>query len=124
MAEDVCRRLASEHSNMNTDIPTHIYNEALILLEDLCLQIANKHLHLLGMPSPNRSAAASLDVELRRELNYNKEELLSYVQSNLPKLTFEQKGIYDTFTLAANNGVVDIFFLDAPGGTGKTFLIT
>ncbi|VDK67832.1 unnamed protein product [Onchocerca ochengi] len=38
------------------------------------------------MPSPNRSAAASLDVEVRCEQNCNTTGLLSYVQSNIPKL--------------------------------------
>ncbi|VDN01897.1 unnamed protein product [Onchocerca ochengi] len=47
------------------------------------------------MPSPNRSAAASLDVELRREQNYNTTDLLSHVKLNIPKLMFEQKGICD-----------------------------
>lgn len=95
----------------------------LMMIEDLCLEIANKVLNQLGMPSPNRSAAASFDVELRREQNYNTGDLLSYVQSNIPKLTLEQKGIYDQIMQTVNNGVGEIFFLDAPGGTGKTFLI-
>jgi hypothetical protein len=47
------------------------------------------------MPSPNRTAAASFDVELRREQNYDTGDLLSYVQSHIPKLTLEQKVIYD-----------------------------
>ena len=53
---------------MNIDFIAEIHKEALIMIEDLCLQIANKLLNQLGMPSPNRSAAAaSFDVELRRE---------------------------------------------------------
>jgi hypothetical protein len=73
------------------------------------------------MPSPNRTAAASFDVEVRREQNYDTGDRLSYVQSHIPKLTLEQKGIYDQMQ-NVNNGVGEIFFLDAPGGTGKTFL--
>uniref|UniRef100_A0A1I7VYW4 ATP-dependent DNA helicase n=1 Tax=Loa loa TaxID=7209 RepID=A0A1I7VYW4_LOALO len=55
------------------------------------------------MPSPNRFAAASFNVELRHKQNYNTE-----------------KRIYDLITV--NNGVGEIF-LDAPGGTGKISLI-
>jgi hypothetical protein len=44
------------------------------------------------------------------------------VQSHIPKLTQEQKGIYEQIMQNVNNGVGEIFFLDAPGGTGKTFL--
>ena len=94
MAEDILLRIRKESSNMNMNFTSEIYNEALIMIEDLCLQIANKLLNQLGMPSPNRSAAAaaaSFDVELRREKSYNTGDLLSYVQSNIPKLTTEQK---------------------------------
>ena len=55
----------------------------------------------------------------------NKEEsdLLSYVQNNISKLTSEQKDIYDTLMHCVDNNVGEIFFLDEPGGTGKTFVI-
>ncbi|VDM92856.1 unnamed protein product [Onchocerca ochengi] len=59
MDEDILHRLRSENSNMNMDFTAEIYNEALIMIEDMCLQIANKVLSQLGMPPPNRSAAAS-----------------------------------------------------------------
>ena len=123
MAEDIFCRLHRQNLNMNMDFTAEIYNETLILIEDLCLQITSKVLNQLGIPSPNRSAAASFDVELHREQYYNTADLLSYVQSNTPKLTLEQKGVYDQIIQAANSGVGEIFFLDAPGGTGKTFLI-
>ncbi|VDN07354.1 unnamed protein product, partial [Onchocerca ochengi] len=71
MAEDILHQIRSENSNMNMDFTAEIYNEELIMIEDLCLQIANKVLNQLGMPSPNRSAASSFDVELLREQNYN-----------------------------------------------------
>lgn len=32
--------------------------------------------------------------------------------------------MYDTFMAAVNNGSGGIYFLDAPGGTGETFLIS
>nr|KAF6353475.1 hypothetical protein mPipKuh1_010441 [Pipistrellus kuhlii] len=75
------------------------------------------------MPSLNRSAAALLDVELCHEQNYNMGDLLSCVQSNIPKLTLEQKGIYDQVKQTVSSGVGEIVFLDEPRGTGKTFLI-
>ncbi|VDK75242.1 unnamed protein product [Onchocerca ochengi] len=74
-------------------------------------QISNQ----LAMPSPNRSAAASFDIELHRKQNYNTTDLFSYVQSNIPKLTFEQKGIYDQIMRTVNEEVGKIFLLDAPG---------
>ncbi|PNF38967.1 hypothetical protein B7P43_G06600, partial [Cryptotermes secundus] len=122
MAEDIIRRICKENSTMTMDFTAEIYNEALIMIEDLCLEIANKVLNRLGIPSPNRSAAALFNIELRHEQNYNTGDLLSYVQSNIPKLTLEQKGIYDHIMQTVNNGVAEIF-LDVPGGTGKMVLI-
>uniref|UniRef100_A0A8R1XWJ1 ATP-dependent DNA helicase n=1 Tax=Onchocerca volvulus TaxID=6282 RepID=A0A8R1XWJ1_ONCVO len=115
MVKHEVHRIRKENSNMNMDFTAEIYNEALIMIENLYLQIANKVLNQLGMPSPNRSVAASFDVELRREQSYNTADLFSYVQSHIPKLTFEQKGIYDQIMQTVNTGVGEILFLDAPG---------
>lgn len=83
-----------ENSNMNMDSTAEIYNEALIMIEDLCLEIVNKVLNQLGLSSPNKSAATSFEVELRHTHNCNTDYLLSCVQSNISKVTLEQKGIY------------------------------
>ena len=77
----------------------------------------------MGMPSQNRSAAASFDVELRCKQNYKTCDALSNVRSNIPALTVEQIGIYDQTMQIISNEVGKTFFLDSPGGTGKTFLI-
>ncbi|GFQ70200.1 ATP-dependent DNA helicase [Trichonephila clavata] len=75
------------------------------------------------MPAPTRATIGSFDVDLRREQSYNISDLQLYVQSNILKLTCEQKGIYDRIMQMINDGVGGTFFLDAPGGNGKTFLI-
>src|SRR5258705_10873954 len=93
MAEAILLRIRKENVHVNIMFTTEMYNEALLILEDLCLDIANKLLTHLKMPSPNRSAAPSFDVEMHREPNYNKGDLLSYVQSNIPRLTLEQNCI-------------------------------
>ncbi|XP_039282934.1 uncharacterized protein LOC120351055 [Nilaparvata lugens] len=123
MAEDILHRVRLENANMTLEFTEAIYNEALINIEDKCLAIANKVLSQLGMPAPTRTATAAFDVDLRREQSYNINDLQAYVQSNIPKLTWEQKGIYDRIMQMINDGVGGTFFLDAPGGTGKTFLI-
>jgi hypothetical protein len=48
MAEHIFRRIREENSKMNTDFTAQIYNEALIMIEDLCLEIENKVLSQLG----------------------------------------------------------------------------
>ena len=45
------------------------------------------------------------------------------MQANQPKLVPDQRVAYDEVINSINNGEGKAFFLDAPGGTGKTFLI-
>ena len=85
--------------------------------------MANKPLQDFGMLSPNRTTAVLTCVELDREQSYSTNDLFSHVQNNIAKLTSEQKDFYDTLMHCVDNNVREIFFLDAPGGTGKTFVI-
>lgn len=41
-----------------------------------------------------------------------------------PLLNRQQKEVYDTFMKAIDGGNGGLYFLDAPGGTGKTFLMS
>ena len=59
--------------------------------------------------------------ELERELEYDRHELDQSVQTNVPLLNPQQKEVYDTLMKTVDGG---LRFLDAPGGSGKTFLIS
>lgn len=61
---------------------------------------------------------------MEREQEYDREALHQFVQTNLPLLNEQQKIVYDELMDAIENNVGGFYFLDAPGGTGKTFLIT
>ncbi|GFW17607.1 ATP-dependent DNA helicase [Trichonephila clavipes] len=108
MAEDILRRVRLENGNMAMEFTEGIYNETLKNIEDRRLTIANKVLIQLGMPAPTRAEIGSFDVDLRREQSYNISDFQLYVQSNIPKLTCEQKGIYDRITQMINDGVGDL----------------
>ncbi|XP_060873906.1 ATP-dependent DNA helicase pif1-like [Metopolophium dirhodum] len=54
--------------------------------------------------------------------HYNTNDLTSFVNENLTKLVPDQKHAFETIVDSVNNNKGKIFFLDAPGGTGKTFL--
>ncbi|GFU94108.1 ATP-dependent DNA helicase [Trichonephila clavipes] len=92
-----------------------IYNETLINIEDKCLTIANKVLIQLRRPAPTRAEIGLFDVELRREQSYNISDLQLYVQSNIPKLTCEQKGIYDRIMQTDKMDKVGDLLSDASG---------
>ena len=78
-AENILHRIRLERSDMTLDLTTEIYNCTLVMIEDLCLSIANKLLKHLGTPSPNRTAPISTCVEWDRERSYNTIDLLPYV---------------------------------------------
>jgi CRISPR/Cas system-associated endonuclease/helicase Cas3 len=61
---------------------------------------------------------------LKREKSYKLNNLKELIQINLPLLNEKQKYVFDTLMKIINDGTGGIYFLDAPGGTGKTFLIT
>jgi len=76
------------------------------------------------MTTPNRPMHDAFNQELRRETQYDSAALRETVQRNVPLLNQQQKYVYDTLMKVVNDGTAGFFFLDAPGGTGKTFLIT
>ncbi|XP_025064597.1 uncharacterized protein LOC102373996 [Alligator sinensis] len=56
------------------------------------------------------------------ETSYNIDQPTKYIQDNKPSLVSDQREAFNKITQAVFNGSGGIFFLDAPGGTGKTFL--
>ncbi|GBP21190.1 ATP-dependent DNA helicase pif1 [Eumeta japonica] len=124
ICEDILHRLRIQTNNPDIQITDEIYNEGLILIEDQCLTIANKLLIEVGMIAPNRSMHDSFNQELNRELQYNVDTLQEFVRNNVPLLNEQQKQVYETLMQAVDNNTGGLFFLDAPGGTGKTFVIS
>ncbi|EFN61253.1 Uncharacterized ATP-dependent helicase YHR031C, partial [Camponotus floridanus] len=124
MAEDILHRVRSITANPELEICSEIYNEVLICLEDLCVMMSGKMLNELGMPAPNRPMHDAFNREFERERQYDTNALSQSVQNKVPLLNQQQKTAYDTIIKAINDGNGGIFFIDAPGGTGKTFLIS
>lgn len=64
------------------------------------------------------------DADLVREMSYDIQQLKSYVDEMEPRLTEEQRQIYEKVISSVENQQENkLFFLDSPGGTGKTFVI-
>ena len=86
--------------------------------------MVGKMLHELGMPAPNRPMHDAFNRELERERQYDRIALSQSVQPKVPLLNQQQKIGYDIIMKAVNVGNGGFYFFDAPGGTGKTFLIS
>ncbi|GFX67502.1 ATP-dependent DNA helicase [Trichonephila clavipes] len=124
MSEDILHHLRAANQNPDIQFTPNVYNEALILIEDICLTIANKALVQLGMPASNRPANNLFDRDLQRETHYDSDELGTFVRTNLLQLILEQRIAYDKIMHAITEQSGGLFFIDAPGGTGKTFLLS
>jgi hypothetical protein len=64
----------------------------------------------------------NLDQLIQEERSYNVTQLESILQNNIPLLNTEQHAIYSTIIQAIEHNSSECFFIDGPGGTGKTFL--
>lgn len=122
MSDDILNNMRIRASNPHMEISDVIYNEALILIEDKCLMLTNKVLTQLGMSSPNRPMHDAFNQDLKRETHYNVEALRDILQKDVPLMNQQQKYVYNTIMQVVNDGTGGIFFLDAPGGTGKNVL--
>ncbi|GFX12678.1 ATP-dependent DNA helicase [Trichonephila clavipes] len=96
-------------------------NEALIHIDDKIIRIFGKKLSDFGMPTPTRRGELSTD--LIKELSYNIALLDTQVSETEPRLLPEHKDIYNKILQRVELGEGGLFFLEAPGSTGKTFLL-
>jgi hypothetical protein len=99
------------------------YNDSLLLLEGR-LVMANKSLRdFPTMPL----AMAPVGIErvnplIEAELDYDQEALHAHVERSLPLLNKDQDMAVASILNAMRLDQGGVFFLDGPGGSGKTFL--
>ena len=63
-----------------------------------------------------------LSTEIVRETSYNSEELAVFLEENEHRMVPDQKTAFSVIMNNLEHGTGGLFFLDAPGGTGKTFV--
>ncbi|KAK7097307.1 hypothetical protein V1264_004307 [Littorina saxatilis] len=123
MAEDILHRAQLQNPQVQLAYTDNIFEAALVLLQDKVRSLGGSDLGTYGLPSPSPDPDEKLSKEVLAETSYNVEELADYIQENEPKLVPDQREAYTKITHSALTENGGIFFVDAPGGTGKTFLI-
>jgi PIF1-like helicase/Helitron helicase-like domain at N-terminus len=81
----------------------------------------NMPLPLVDIPSVINNNN-DLDQLIQEEKSYNITQLNNILHNNIPLLNKDQHTIYDTIIQVIENNLSECFFIDGPGGTGKTFL--
>jgi len=84
MADDILHRVRTTTSNFDIDINDEMRNEALVLIEDMCVLMCGSILTTLGMSAPNCSTHNAFNRELQREKDYDRDELAERVRTNVP----------------------------------------
>ena len=106
-----------------------LFTDAMLIQGQIDLE--DKVLDLGGDPlktyderfNPDRAVGPLLEPkELRKEKDYDINKLRDFTAENEEKLFPEQKTAYAAFLHAVDTGEGGLYFLDSPGGTGKTFL--
>ena len=83
--------------------------------------MSGRTLAQVGLPQPLFIDDVSGNALLTRESTYNEEILATFVAEREP--TDDQRVAYEGICNRLESGEGGILFLDAPGGTGKTYLI-
>lgn len=70
-----------------------------------------------------------IDVEMKLmnvicNMKHDVDALCTFIETIHPKLVPDQCIVYDTIMQAITNKTDELYFIDAPGGTDKTFLIS
>ena len=137
LSEDIRYEYLQTHNdNINDE---YICNQALIDIES---KLSHHHGLLnkdYGLPEPDYSSLndeekeALSNKEMSFEMNYDKQELRKLIHHNISLFNHEQlstyqiilESIYDEDVKTIDNDINETnncHFIDAPGGTGKTFL--
>jgi ATP-dependent DNA helicase PIF1 len=125
MTEDILHRTRQENPTIELDFTDAMYNQALIYLEDRVMSMVGKSLAELrsGLPLPQRDLNNPLSRDMLLATNYNPEALAEEVRQTLPRLSPDQTVAFNRIVEVVEKEEGGLIFLDAPGGTGKTFLI-
>lgn len=123
LSEDITRQVERELQGSAQQVMGEVYNRCLVLIEDAVLALGGQGLPQYGLPQPTRSGGVLGNRDYLRETSYDTNALAQMLSNNEGSLTDEQLAVYRQVLSSVDSGAGQVFFLDAPGGTGKTFLI-
>ena len=129
MAHDFLIEYRAKSNNEELQFNETIYNEALICINNSLHKSGNELANYSNMPEiihqNNNNNFDNRPNIIKDELSYDINALRADLDNGLNKLNPEQRIIFETITNRVNNFDQignNAFFIDGPGGTGKTFV--
>ncbi|GFY68959.1 ATP-dependent DNA helicase [Trichonephila inaurata madagascariensis] len=113
LSEDILHQVRTQQRNMDLEISTKIFNEALIIIEDKVRSLGGSNLKSIELPQPYRDSNTIDDVI--RERTYNVRELRKFLDDNEDKLLPDQREIIQKITESVFQETGGILLFDAPG---------
>ncbi|PAA48122.1 hypothetical protein BOX15_Mlig001947g5 [Macrostomum lignano] len=99
-------------------------SEVLRQLENFLETMGGSELPAYGLPKPRVEPDQTHRLTDCLPTNEEAVELQAKVMAQIGTLTGEQRAIFDAIQSSMQAGGGGLYFIDAPGGTGKTFLLT
>ena len=87
------------------------------------LRLHEIELKTLGIPEPQEMIDEKISSIVREESNFDQQEQRDKTIEKIEKMNRDQRQFFDRVLESINSDNGGIFFLDAPGGTGKTFVL-
>ena len=78
----------------------------------------------LPKPDPAMLLNTGIPNDIRDETSYNVDQLQCFLSDSVPNLNEEQADFYHVVVESVDNELGTLFALDAPGGTGKTHVLS
>lgn len=123
LSEDYLREAQRVNPTSNYKNSPQLFDQCLSELEGLINNIRGQSLKNYGQPSPQMLTDA-IGLEFLRETSHDRRDFSRHVNTYEPCLTDEQRVVYETVLNSVSSSARRMFFLDAPGSTGKTFSYT
>lgn len=121
ICDDLRRRLLRE--GINNPSEDDIYDYGLFLLDTTLLQSGKSLNDFPPMPTPQHTWNLAYENPLITEqLNYNIDDERTLAEGNISRFNDDQQGAFNRIMDSINNSLGEVFFVNGPGGCGKTFL--
>lgn len=121
ICDDLRHRLAVlGHQQVSED---DVYDYGLFLLDKALRQFGSSLSDFETMPRPHRNWAATVEnAYISEQLDYDIQHERQQAEERIPQLNRDQRSAFEHIvdSVSAHSG--RLFFLNGPGGTGKTFL--